>query len=185
MPQIYIQLFVWHVVSRLLVLFLFLTSTDMNSPPWEGEMFGWVFNLIAWNGIGFFVLLLAVCLPTLLGRSVPMALRINAFNGICLGLFGAIHDSFFGFGMAWGFEIMMHHVGTPLRDAFPVPRVLVFFFAVGYSIGVPILLALSHRRPLSDEIRRGHLIRFSVLPWPQLVEPASIGRAPHWKRPVR
>lgn len=148
MPLLYVSLVVWHVLSRISILFLFAVSSQPEiTSPFERD----VAAVLIFNGVSFPILIAALCLPSVFGREISPVHRSTAILGIVLGLLVFSHDVIAGMGLSYGADFVREHFFFQTKDASEslVTPVLIFliassmFFAV---FGLLILMIVSLRR---------------------------------------
>ena len=103
MPLLLFLLLVWHVLSRILVIYSYTNSYHPHLPYLPLDTASQLGFSLALTGLGFALLLIVANFPIAFSRhhKVTSPVRLSAWIGIVTAVLSAIHD--FGFGIDIGF----------------------------------------------------------------------------------
>ncbi len=150
MPLLFVNLLLWHVVSRVLVIFIFVSHVDPMVPSTDEIEVGF---FLVFNGVAFLVLLTVVCAPSAFGKHIPILHRSSAMIGLLFGLLSCAHDILVGSELMHGNDYVFSHLLYPMSESYPIfyqAIPLIFFLAsMLLVVGGAITLTLGKTRRTS------------------------------------
>lgn len=141
MPLLFVNLILWHVVSRLLVIYLFASHDHPMIPTSEEAEVG---LLLVFNGIAFLILLTLVCSPFAFKKDMPILQRFAGLTGLIFALLSCIHDTLAGSELMHGNDYVFSRLLYPASESYPIlyqaiPSIL-FLTSIVLVVGGAFLL---------------------------------------------
>ena len=128
MPLLVVLLIVWHGISRILVIYLTISTSYPTTPTQPEKLIG---NLMVFNGLGFLLVVIAFFGPKTIQAGTPIRTQINFCILILLAVLSAAHDTMAGLSINHGVDHFFQDYINPVRSIWPalfymIPSVLLF-----------------------------------------------------------